>query len=270
MSQEEPFSNLKHSNFAITLPTTLPQSVLQAQLQERAPWFYSYKFSNGAITQSESSDIDLIHSYRTEAIFSHLDHLFKERWSSISCLDIGCHEGWFSFQTALRGASSVRGVELRANSITKARWLKEITALKNVRFERDDLFTLNPASLGTFDLVWLVGVFYHLENPMGALRIARSMTKEVCVLEGQVARAQEIGTEWGPVGNLRQGPGLVVLPGEPVHAHYPSGVVFVPTLEALRLMLLHAGFSVIHLVLPSLKAYQSFQLYDRVIVFAYP
>lgn len=60
-----------------------------------------------------------------------------------------------------------------------------------------------------------------------------------------------------------------VLPGEPVHAHQPAGVVLVPTLEALYLMLLHAGFREVHLVLPARGAYEAFQTYDRVMLFAY-
>ena len=89
------------------------------------------------------------------------------------------------------------------------------------------------------------------------------------MLEGQVARQQEIATGWGPVGYDRQGPGMVVLPGEPIHAHQPSGIVVVPTLEALRLMLLHAGFRDVQLALPTLNTYEAFQSYDRVILFAY-
>ncbi|MGI8688846.1 MAG: class I SAM-dependent methyltransferase [Thermomicrobiales bacterium] len=254
---------------ALVLPTTQSLDSLTAGLSERAPWFYSLRFTNGATTEGITEDIAAIHRTRTDAIFSHLDRLFGERWDAVRCLDIACHEGWFSLQTAVRGASSVLSYDIRPEHIAKAQWLRDVTGLTQTHFEVRDLFALDPATLGTFDLVFFVGIFYHLENPMAALRIARNLTRGVCVLEGQVARQQEIAIGWGPVGMERRGPGLVALPGEPVHAHQPAGIVLVPTLEALRLMLLHAGFREVHLVLPAQSAYEAFQTYDRVMLFAY-
>lgn len=251
------------------LPTALTREAVEAGLRARDPWFYNYTFTNGAAVHRLDEYIATIHRDRTDAIFPHLDRLFRGRWESINCLDMACHEGWFSFQTAMRGAASVHGVDIRPHHIEKARWLQEVTGIENVRFDVADLYTLDPAMLGTFPLVYFVGIFYHLENPMGALRVARSLTREVCVLEGQVAPAHTIETDWGAAGNRRRGPGMVVLPGEIVHAHQPAGVVVVPTLEALRLMLLHAGFRDVHLVLPPLHAYDAFQTYDRVMLFAY-
>lgn len=256
-------------DFALVLPTAASRDTLASELHARAPWFYAYHFENGATTESVNDEIAQIHRTRTTAIFGHLERLFGQRWEEVTCLDLACHEGWFSFQTALRGATSVRGVDIRPEHIEKAQWLREVTGITHTRFEVGDLLTLDPATIGVFDLVFFVGIFYHLENPMAALRVARSLTKKVCVLEGQVARSQEITTGWGPVGYDRQGPGMVVLPGEPIHAHQPSGVVLVPTLEALRLMLLHAGFRDVHLVLPTLQDYAGFQSYDRVMLFAY-
>jgi tRNA (mo5U34)-methyltransferase len=44
-------------------------------------------------------------------------------------------------------------------------------------FAQDDL-----TDLGTFDVVIFVGVLYHLENPMGALRKVASLTKELALI----------------------------------------------------------------------------------------
>jgi tRNA (mo5U34)-methyltransferase len=45
-------------------------------------------------------------------------------------------------------------------------------------FAQDDL-----TDLGTFDVVIFVGVLYHLENPMGALRKVASLTKELALIK---------------------------------------------------------------------------------------
>lgn len=253
----------------IPLPTTLPYDTLVAALRERAPWFYPFTFTNGAQTAYDDPAVTAIHETRAAAIFPHLDRLYGHRWPETDVLDIACHEGWFTLQTAMRGARSVRGVDVRPDHIAQAEWVREVAGLTNVSFVVSDLYDLDPAMLGTFPLVFFIGVFYHLEDPMRALRVARSLTREVCVLEGQVARPQVLIAGQGPVGREHIGPGVAVFTGEPTHAHRPSGIVMVPTLDALGLMLMHAGFREAHLVLPALDAYEAMRTMDRAILFAY-
>jgi tRNA (mo5U34)-methyltransferase len=83
-------------------------------------------------------------------------------------LDIGCAEGFFSFEAERRGAREVIGIDsfpdsVRRFNITKAARQSNATAfLMNV-------YDLDPQRLGTFDLVLFYGVFYHLKHPQYAL-----------------------------------------------------------------------------------------------------
>ncbi len=47
---------------------------------------------------------------------------------------------------------------------------------------------LDPAQLGQFDVVLVLGLVYHLERPMDALRLARRLTRGVCLIESQLTR----------------------------------------------------------------------------------
>jgi len=122
-------TTLGDNDHALALPTTQSLDNLVAGLTERVPWFYSLHFTNGATTESITEEIAAIHHTRTEAIFSHLDRLFGERWDTVRCLGIACHEGWFSFQTAARGASSALSYDIRPEHIAKAQWLRDVTGL---------------------------------------------------------------------------------------------------------------------------------------------
>ena len=83
-------------------------------------------------------------------------------------LDIGCAEGFFSFEAEKRGAREVIAIDsfpdsVRRFNITKAaRKLNASAFLMNV-------YDLDPKRLGTFDLVLFYGVFYHLKHPQFAL-----------------------------------------------------------------------------------------------------
>lgn len=252
------------------LHTDVSAETVQAQVEAYAPWFYRYEFSNGVVTEGLDEYVRQVHEDRAKVIFPHLDRLFTGRWQDLSCIDIACHEGWYSFQTAERGAN-VLGVDVRPERIEKARWITAVARIPRVRFETRDLFALDPATDGMFDLVLFIGIFYHLEDPMRALRRARSMTRDggVCVLEGQVARSASTAATWAGAGTEREGPTCIVLPGESYHAHAPEGIVLIPSLPALHMMLTRAGFRDVHLVLPPPDLHETYQTQDRVILFAY-
>lgn len=46
-----------------------------------------------------------------------------------------------------------------------------------------DLQDTDPAALGAFDVVLYLGVLYHMEDPLGALRRLRAVTGELAVIE---------------------------------------------------------------------------------------
>lgn len=91
-------------------------------------------------------------------------------------LDVGCSDGWFSFAAEEAGASEVIGIDDLSSHLNERRNGFEIAAeLRNskARFEECDAMDLDPARFGTFDLVLLINVLYHLPHPLMALmRIA--------------------------------------------------------------------------------------------------
>ena len=130
--------------------------------------------------------------------------MFGDRWERIECLDMACHQGWFAVQAALRGARRVHGFDVRAEHVARASMISELAGLTNTSFEQRNLFDLDPESDGRYDLTLFLGILYHLDNPVGALKLARAMTKELCVIETQVARAApELKYRWGGTAELR-------------------------------------------------------------------
>lgn len=251
------------------LSTSWPREAIDQGLHARAPWFYAYEFTNGAHTEAPPGETQEIHTDRADAIFPHLDRLFAGRWADVRCLDLACHEGWFSMQVAQRGAASVFGIDLRPEHIERAQWIAEASGASHVRFQTDDLFALAGRHEEQYDIVLCLGILYHLENPMGAVRVARQFTKDVCVLEGLVARTTMMAAAKTGTPQLREGSGAIVLPSDPIHGHEPAGVAIIPSLPALHLMLARAGFRAIHLVMPPESASRLYQTYDRVILFAF-
>jgi hypothetical protein len=51
---------------------------------------------------------------------------------------------------------------------------------------RLDIEEARAAEIGTHDVTLMLGLLYHLENPVRALRLARAVTRRVLVIESQV------------------------------------------------------------------------------------
>ncbi len=252
------------------MQTSLAAQALQRKLDALGPWFYSFEFDNGAQTNSFADENALeIHKSRAQCILPFLEKHFEGRWRDISCLDIACHEGWFAFQIAQRGARLVKGIDIRAERIVRANFIREAGTVTNTSFEIRDLFALDPAQDGVFDLTLFLGIFYHLEDPVRGFRAVRALTRDLCVIEGQVARSNEyITTAWGSRKEIRSGPACVVLDADPHHSPTHAGVSLVPSLKALQKIIGAAGFRRQKLIQPTPSLHEQYTHFDRVIVFA--
>ena len=250
------------------IPSTSSVTEVTSQLQRYDSWFYEFEFENGAATQVRSAAVSEIHRTRAEIILPFIDRYFRDWWSHVRCLDVACHEGWFATQVALRGPNQVEGIDIRPDHIAQANLIRELGDLGQLCFRQADVFELDvePA-----DLTLCLGLLYHLDNPLGALRQMRKLTSDLCVIETQVARAEsELHCLWGG-GESRTGPGVAVVKADGVHAYDLPDVVLVPTLDALYDMLYAVGFSELHLGVPPRTAHAQFQYpaFDRVVVFAH-
>jgi tRNA (mo5U34)-methyltransferase len=89
-------------------------------------------------------------------------------------LDIGCAEGFFSFEAERRGAREVIGIDSFSDSVRRFNIVKEARQSSATAFLMN-VYDLEPKRLGTFDLVLFYGVFYHLKHPQLALERIRSV-----------------------------------------------------------------------------------------------
>jgi len=106
-------------------------------------------------------------------------------------LDIGAWDGFFSFEAERRRASRVVACDYYAwhgmgwgTGRGKDGFELARTAL-NSRVEDValDVMDLSPEKIGTFDVVFFLGVLYHLPNPLLALERVASVSSGLLILE---------------------------------------------------------------------------------------
>lgn len=108
-----------------------------------------------------------------------------------SFLDIGCWDGFYSFEAERRGAARVLATDHFAWSprcwgTRRAFDLARETLGSRVEVQDIDLPDLSPGSVGTFDVVLFAGVFYHLRDPLQALEHVGKLARRTLIVETHV------------------------------------------------------------------------------------
>ena len=147
-------------------------------------WFHSIKLSNGAITPGKAD---------FESSIKLADIVFSKGLKGKSVLDIGAWDGFFSFEAEKRGAKKVLATDYFCWS--GPGWgTKEGFNFAQNNFQSKvesleiDLKKINLNSVGAHDVVLFLGVFYHLENPISALKKVFEITNEYAVIETTISK----------------------------------------------------------------------------------
>ena len=168
-----------------------------------------------------------------------------------SVLDIGAWHGYFSFECERRGADRVLAVDRFAwDRFGMDEFLAAHKRLgSRVEYQHLDVHDLDADLIGQFDLVLLLGVFYHLRNPLAALeRIAR-VTGRQLICETHVLL---------PFIHERY-PLVPFFPGDEHADEQTYDLCGIPTMTALTEMLRFSGFSEVEIVYrPSFRYWKKF------------
>jgi tRNA (mo5U34)-methyltransferase len=191
-------------------------------------WFHTIDLGQGVVTPGKNKTSETLKRIRLPI-----------RLDGRSVLDIGAWDGFFSFEAERRGARRVVAVDPECwrdppwgvrGWGTKHPFEFARRALGSSVEDRDiDLLDISPQTMGMFDVVLFLGVFYHVPEPWAYLQAAASVCSELLIVETHAD--------------------LLELP-RPAVAFYPGTQVdgdpstwWGPNVSALAAMLGHAGFT---------------------------
>lgn len=245
------------------------------RLKELGPWFY--EFDLGALGRTTSElppEVLPIHQTRLAMVERIVDQHFQGRFPQVRCLDVGCHEGFYAVAMARKRMRHVLGMDVRAASLTKARFVADALGLTNLAYQEGNVEDLGAAT-EPYDLCLFLGLLYHLENPIRCLRAVSRMTRELCIVETQVVDEVEGAAEWGARDWTRPYCGILALideSGEFYNQNSETGaspIATCPSPKALEFMLLQAGFRRVEFADPPAGAYEQHRRGKRVVCAAY-
>jgi len=204
-------------------------------------WFHSIDLGGGIITPGRDETPRKLE-------WLHL----PDDLSGLSVLDIGAWDGFFSFEAERRGACSVLAVDSvawqdpawgprgygtkRGFDIAKRALGSEV---RDLELEFDQI---SPATVGTHDVVLLLGVLYHMKHPWLILERVASVCRRLLVIETH-ADLLDVGR-----------PAIALYPHDELAADESNWCG--PNLAALHAMLREEGFTETRVVHREARAYR--------------
>jgi tRNA (mo5U34)-methyltransferase len=205
----------------VTVGTSLRDQVA------RLHWYHPIDLGNGLITRPER------HIQRRFARRLRLLQIPQDL-SGRSVLDIGAWDGFWSFECERRGAARVLAIDTYAwDRYGMDSFLLAHGALKSkVEYQRLAVEDLSPDTVGQFDVVLFLGVFYHLRSPIDGLDRLRRIVRQLLILETHTLI---------PAFHSSY-PLVSFFPGDGHETGRPHEFTAIPTEECLVQMLLSASF----------------------------
>ncbi|MEK7831327.1 MAG: methyltransferase domain-containing protein, partial [Acidobacteriota bacterium] len=244
---------------AVTSPAPSGKKEVSPEVQAmeeqamKQDWFYQFELPGGSITNCYMPEpARRIHTDRLAIIDSVLGETFGADFSKLSCLDIGCNQGYFAVEMARRGFRKVRGFDARRQNVDDAILMRRIYGLDNLRFQTADINGVSANEMGQFDVVLMLSVLFWLDNPIGALRRAKALTKKVLIIETPVAPDLSGEIDWGTRHAKKTLQGSFAVLDQTVESTLPTGSLtrlsLCPGRETLVWMMKKLGFSSVEIL----------------------
>jgi tRNA (mo5U34)-methyltransferase len=159
-------------------PETAEPQALRREVEALGPWFHNLHLPGGVQTAPDHFIGGDFPRFKWLEIAPHIPQDLRG-WR---VLDVGCNAGFYSFELARRGAS-VLAIDVEDLYLTQARWAAGVLGLQDqVEFRRMGVYDVAQLQ-ETFDLVWFMGVFYHLRYPLLALDLLAQRTRRLMMFQ---------------------------------------------------------------------------------------
>jgi tRNA (mo5U34)-methyltransferase len=153
-------------------PSATDPGNVRRQVEELGDWFHNLNL-HGVETAPQHFLGDF-----PNIKWKHIAPALPQDLSGATVLDIGCNGGFYSIEMKRRGAARVLGIDVDDRYLNQARFAASTLGL-DIEFEKRSVYDVDKLP-GTFDIVFFMGVLYHLRYPLFALdRVVQKVGRQL-------------------------------------------------------------------------------------------
>jgi tRNA (mo5U34)-methyltransferase len=215
----------------------------EATLRAASYWHYPTPLPWADVPIGKADHPATWHEQRRAHFFAPLLERLGGSLAGRRVLDLGCCQGFWSFEAARAGAAACLGLDSSPAFVAEARALRAFNGLGACAFRQAHLED-EPwwQEVEPVDVCLFLGLFYHLADPLLVLRRAAALTQDAMVVDTEIAGGDE--------------PSLLIRPRDPqelstVGSRLSTRIRVVPTVAALVALLEDCGFTRVEVMQPS-------------------
>jgi|WetSurMetagenome_2_1015567.scaffolds.fasta_scaffold180190_2 SAM-dependent methyltransferase len=151
----------------------------------------------GAEAGPDAPQIGLENGLKVRRIMQITRDLSGRPFEELRILDLGCGEGVYAIEAGLRGAEVV-ALDARNQRMDQGAACAARHGLGNVRFVREDVRHVSRQTFGTYDVVFFLGLLYHLDAPdvFSVLENVSGLCSRLLIVDTLISPEAEVEVQW--------------------------------------------------------------------------
>jgi len=181
----------------------------EAVLRACKYWHYPFDLPWGRVNMTKSEhNINERHTLRRQHFFQPLLDIYEGSLARKTVLDLGCCQGYWSFEAIKAGAESCVGIDASMVFLTQAQALAILYGFdtrcefRRAQIEEEPWWLDVPDA----DVTMALGVFYYLTDPILVLRKTLNRTRETFVIDTETVVAEGDGAILGVLPHVDNEP----------------------------------------------------------------
>lgn len=236
----------------------LDRDEIEKRIEQLSPFLHEIELPYGLWTRSpEARRVNDAPPRVWELLELTFPELLGACGGSLEGLDVleaACNSGGMSVEASRHGAQRVLATDAVDQYVEQASLVKEALDLDNVEVRKLNVYDVDSADIGYFDVTLCYGLLYHLESPVLAMRKLAEVTRRVMIVDTTTLPMPK--EDRRALWRMNFAPKAPDDDNERAETNLwrdRDYVQFEPTVTAVRRLLRFAGFDEVRRIKPSVK-----------------
>lgn len=152
-------------------------------------WHYQFNLNENLTPIRDPKNINR-HLQRKKYFFDPVVKLYRGTLTGKRILDLGCNAGFWALQAIEHGCDFVLGIDGRQMHIDQANFVFDVNQVDKNRYQfiKGDVFEVNFKKYGFFDIVFFLGLMYHINKPVTMLERISEVNSDILIIDTSVIK----------------------------------------------------------------------------------
>lgn len=167
------------------------ESEIVNRINSFSRWHYQFDIK-GQLTPIHDEKKINRHVQRKKYFFEPLVDLCGGSLAGKRILDLGCNAGFWALQAVNSGCDFIVGIDGRQMHVDQANFVFDAKEIEKNRYHflEGDIFNIDLAAYGPFDIVFFLGLMYHINKPVELLEKIAAVNSDLLLIDTIISTDQ--------------------------------------------------------------------------------